>query len=329
MKPFFFRIAPPLLLALLIPFRSSADVQISEEYQNSGFMGIGASRGKTIQKIKGNDSSIDSVQDFSGGMMGLIGGAQSGPKRKIDLIRLDDQKRWILNPEKKTYTEVPLEAKTPKEPNMSHIPVRLKGTSFKMAPSKTRKIIHGFKTRLYNAEFIMKLENTENKQVSTFKVKLKIWVAPWTLTLRKAHREIEAFNSKYLKAAGTGSVGLGAQPLGLEMLKSMTHSSGTALTKGITEFRKKMSEIPGFPIEMESNWYVSLPKQQSQNPAALEGLKSANLPEATKNLLTGLLDAANPNGATPLISMTSSVSSIKLAPLSEKNFQIPQGYRRK
>jgi hypothetical protein len=329
MKSLFFRITLPVLLTLLFPFRLRADVQITEEYQNSGFMGIGASRGETIQKIKGNDSSIDSSQDFSGGMMGLIGDTQSGPKRKIDIIRLQDKKRWILDPVKKTYTEVPLKAKTPKEPNMSHIPVRLKGTSFKIAPSKMRKTIHGFKTRLYNAEFIMKLENTKNKQVSTFKVKLKIWVAPWTLTLKKAHREIEDFNLKYLKATGTGSVGLGAQPLGLEMLKSMTHSSGTELTKGITEFRKKMSEIPGFPIEMESNWYVSLPKQKSQSPAALEGLKSANLPAATKNLLAGLLEAANPNGESPLISMTSSVSSIKLAPLAEKNFQIPQGYRRK
>ncbi len=329
MRFLFFRVALPVLLTLWFPIRSSADVQISEEYQNSGFMGIGASHGETTQKIKGNDSSIDSSQDFSGGMMGLIGGAQSGPTRKIDIIRLQDKKRWILDPAKKTYAEVPLKAQTPKEPNMSRIPVRLKGTSFKMTPSKVRKIIHGFKTRLYNAEFIMKLENTENKQVSTFKVKLKIWVAPWTLTLRKAHREIEAFNSKYLKATGEGSVGLGAQPLGLEMLKSMTHSSGKALTKGITEFRKKMSEIPGFPIEMESDWYVSLPKQKSQSPAALEGLKSANLPEATKNLLNGLLQAANPNGASPLISMTSEVSSIKIATLGEKSFQIPQGYRRK
>ncbi len=324
-----------VFLTLFFPSALKADVQISEKYQTSGFMGIGATNGETVQKIKGSDSSIDSSQNFSGPMMALMGGT-AGPKRKIDLIRLDEGKRWILNPENRTYIEAPLAPHPSKPPNMDHIPVQLKGTSFRMTPSKIRKTIHGFKTRLYNATFTMKLENTTNKQISTFKVKLKLWVAPWTLTLRKAHREIEAFNSLYLRKTGGQSAQIGAQPLGLEMLKSMTHyngETGTALTKGIAEFRKKMSELPGFPIEMESDWYTSFPRQKSQKASAPGSLDvsqlPAGIPAATKNLLQGLVQAANPNGTSPLMSMKTVVSSIKLTPIAGNNFSIPADYRKK
>ena len=164
---------------------------------------------------------------------------------------------------------------------------------------------------------------------------MKIWVAPWTLTLRKAHREIESFNARYVKAAGIGSTGIGAQLQGLEMLKSITHyngATGTALTQGITEFRKKMAELPGFPIEMNSDWYLSLPGQKPQASAS-SGFDAsqlpAGMPAATKNLLQGILKAANPNGASPLMSMKTVVSSIKLAPLPQADFIIPADYKRK
>ncbi len=323
-----------VFLTSLFPLTVKADVQIKESYQTSGFMGIGATTGKTVQKIKGSDSLVDSSQNLSGSMMSLIGGAPKGPQRKIDLIRLGERKRWILNPQNRTYVEAPLASKPPSSPQMSQIPVHLKETSFKMAPSKTQKIIHGFKTRLYNATFTMKLENTQNKQMSTFRVKMKLWVAPWTPLLRKAHREIEAFNSQYVKAAGVGSTGIGAQLQGLEMLKSITHyngATGTALTKGITEFRKKMSKLPGFLIKMNSDWYLSLPKARGQS--ATQGLDlsklSGNMPAATQNLLKGLLQASNPDGSQPMMSMKTVVSEIKVSALPKKDFEIPAGYQKK
>ncbi len=333
---------------------AQADVTIKESYKSDGFMGIGALQGTTAQKVQGLDAVENSNMHFNGALMSLLAGGKKS-QNQITIIHVNEDKRWSLNTQNKTYTETAISAlKNGKKSGSSHSSanhtdpsLRLKKTSFKVTPTDEEKTINGFKTRRYDINFLMEMENTKTKQVSSYKMKSDLWAAPWTSKLRKAQQELESFNAAYMKESGMiAAVGANGQSLGLDLVKMMTHSNDKEVNKGLSDFKRQMSQIQGFPIEIGVQWYASQSGSKNQTSAqensdnnanaqtpdiagGFQGLASSLLGGLAKNAVHSHEKSKKQAGDAekPMISIRTIIASVSVSPLPKKDFEVPSGYQ--
>jgi len=171
------------------------------------------------------------------------------------IIRLDKDVAWLLNPENKEYVEIPLEESVEKNSDSSVIP------EFNIEKLEGTKEILNIKCEKY---FVSIKINSEDE-------KIEITQTMWMGREFPGYYEIKGLSSKIQERMGEKGL------IGID-------------NKLFRDLQKRISEIDGFPLEMEM--HVKLESDDTK----IE-LKS-----------------------------TSAIKKITTVPISDKVFEIPEGY---
>ncbi len=81
-----------------------ADVTLKEKTVSSGMMGFGNGTSERTTVIAGDKSRSDEQNTYTGRFQTLAGGGK--PQSSVQIIRLDREVFWSLDPQKKQYTEL-------------------------------------------------------------------------------------------------------------------------------------------------------------------------------------------------------------------------------
>ncbi len=81
-----------------------ADVTLKEKTVSSGMMGFGNGTSERTTVIAGDKSRSDEQNTYTGRFQTFAGGGK--PRGSVQIIRLDREVFWTLDPEKKQYTEL-------------------------------------------------------------------------------------------------------------------------------------------------------------------------------------------------------------------------------
>src|SRR5690348_14550249 len=100
-----------LTLGLLAPLAAQADVKTEHFTHFGGVLGMGASDITTTDYLQGLKRRDESTIKFTGAVLGALQRlASHGDKgsENVNILRVDQNKRYALKPDKKTYSESPL-----------------------------------------------------------------------------------------------------------------------------------------------------------------------------------------------------------------------------
>src|SRR5689334_6998931 len=89
------------LLAAASCLPASADSVIRRRSESTGYRGMGAFESESLRKVSGVKAREEGTFKFTGAVLGRL----SKKKGAVDIIRVDLDKHWTLDPKKKTYTE--------------------------------------------------------------------------------------------------------------------------------------------------------------------------------------------------------------------------------
>jgi hypothetical protein len=110
-------ITPVALLATLLSFSLAwSDTTIETTHKTSGFRGIAASKGTTIQRFQAYKLWESTTTGFAGAILSKI----TGKQETITITRVDKGVYWTLDSEEMLYEEapiVPLKEMTGKKPS--------------------------------------------------------------------------------------------------------------------------------------------------------------------------------------------------------------------
>lgn len=102
----------PVLLAtglvLALAGAAWADAVVERTMRSDGLGGIGAFEGASTETTSGVAQRDESTFRFTGGFLSAIQRMAGSSGDSIRITRVDQGVVWILEPEKKTYTEAPL-----------------------------------------------------------------------------------------------------------------------------------------------------------------------------------------------------------------------------
>ena len=98
-------IIPVALLATLLSFSLAwSDATIETTHKTSGFRGIAASKGTTIQRYQDYKLWESTTTGFAGAILSKI----TGKEETITITRVDKGIYWTLDPEEMTYEAAPI-----------------------------------------------------------------------------------------------------------------------------------------------------------------------------------------------------------------------------
>lgn len=337
-----------------------ADVAITSYQRSGGFKGFGAFDGNSEDKIQGLKSrSVQSVK-YQNALMRMAG---RGDRNEI--IRVDLDKVWELNPKKKTYTERPItppplkEGKpvgdkpgpaAPGKPEKEEKPThRLKKAEFTVKKTGDKKNINGFATERYLANAIIEVEEIASQEVTSFLLDTNIWTTPWTKTLRQAMDEQLKFSKAYFQKMGLPLSAEKHKAFDASSVRMLLGVSGAKTEETLDNLGKKIASIEGFPVATETVWTVRedpnavarREKEKASTQKAQADDNKVDVSGGAADIAGGLLggfakkkmkerqekvDAKR--AGEPVLSTYYEVKSVGVAPLDAGAFDVPAGYKK-
>lgn len=330
-----------------------ADVSIQEKVSNNGFRGMGAFESSATREISGVKSREESTMRFTGKVLKFMTGGKG--KKTVQIVRVDLDKRWGLDPDKKTYTESPIavelkegeekqEKGEPEEKKPTH---RVKKVDFSVKKTDEKKTVNGFETRKYVGTLTVEVENLETKETAASRLVSEMRVTPWTQELRRAVKEQKEFAEAYLKKVGEKLTPAEKRALGQDTVAMMLGVGGPEAQKTLSKFKGEVDSIDGYPIVTESNWYLPKPegeaahekKSRTAEPDEDESLDvSGGAAGIAKGFLGGLAkkkmkekmeERAKEQEGKPEISTRTEIEAIGVKAIPKEDFELPEGYKKK
>lgn len=341
-----------LLLAVLAAVPSSADTVLRQRARSEGFRGMGAFESETTRAISGVKAREEGTFKFTGAILGRLSRKKPGA---VEILRVDLDKRWSLDPKKKTYTETSItpkkgekseeEAEAPAPSGKDEKPThRIKKTSFTVKKTDDTKDINGFDARRWAVEFVMEVEELATKEVSVFTMASDHWLTPWTKALRKAAAEEAAFNRAYLKKLGIALTDKDKAKLGLSAVMMLTRAAGPEVQRSLGDMNAKLAKLEGFAVRTESRWLSApakgAPKKKAVEEEAPEDDEPLDLGGGVGGLLGGFAKKAAKKKAAkmaeerataqegkPAFSSTTEVLSVSVELVDAAEFEVPAGFK--
>lgn len=345
-----------LLAAALIAAPSLADVTVKSKVDSGGFKGMGAFSGTAVRMVADDKAREESDIDFKGRLMRAVTAARNG----IEIVRIDLDKIWTLNPKRKTYTErsvspppqtrekdeeeedeAPGEERGPDE-EPTH---RVKKSEFTVVKTGEKKTVNGFPTAENQIRLLIEIEEIATKEVTAYDFVTSVWAAPLTADLRKAAAEEKAFSQAYLKKMGfTPSVQ--RQLFDPRLLAMMLGVEPAKAEETLANTQRKMESIQGYPIVVDARWIVREdPKEIARRKEAAradetedEGIDlSGGAAGAASSIFGGFAKKkmkerqekkAAAREALPAFSSYHEVLSVSVAPVPASMFEVPAGYKK-
>lgn len=344
-----------MMLAVLACVPSHADTVLRQRARSEGFRGMGAFESETSRMISGVKAREEGTFKFTGAILGRL--SRKKPAA-VEILRVDLDKRWSLDPKKKTYTEAAItpkkgekdeddedakeaQAHADKDEKPTH---RIKKTSFTVKKTDDTKKINGFDARRHAVEFVMEVEEIATKEVTVFTMASDHWLTPWTKALRKAAAEEAAFNRAYLKKLGIDLTEKDKARLGLSAVMMMTRAAGPEVQKSLGDMNAKLAKLEGFAVRTESRWLSApakgAPKKKAVQEEAPEDDEPLDLAGGVGGLLGGFAKKAAKKKAAkmaeerttaqegkPAFSSTTEVLSVSVEPVDASEFEVPAGFK--
>jgi hypothetical protein len=163
-------ITPVALLATLLSFSLAwSDTTIETTHKTSGFRGIAASKGTTIQRFQAYKLWESTTTGFAGAILSKI----TGKQETITITRVDKGVYWTLDSEEMLYEEapiVPLKEMTGKKPSDKKAEgkskVQVRKSKFTVKETGASETINGFPCKEYLITWLLEMEDVETKQRS-------------------------------------------------------------------------------------------------------------------------------------------------------------------
>lgn len=340
------------LIPIVLALPASADVTIEQTVKSGGMRGMGAYEGAMRRVVAKDRSRSENEMRFTGAVMKRLAGERDG----VDIVRLDKDVVWTLNPAKKTYSEHPValppmpETKpTASDPagGKNEKPThRIKKSTFDVKKTGQKKDVNGFKTQETQLLATVEVEEIATGFVTTSRWDTRLWLAPWTADLKKASQEEAAFFKAYAAKLTGGQPGSPNKPgmsgAQIRMLLGLSEADADKMAK---TFAQKAAALDGYPIVTDSSWFVdedprAKAARKEQASAKDEGSSpqlSADPKAMAGNLMAGFAKkkmkerqekAEQEREGKPVFSVYSEIKSVSLAAAAPALFEVPAGFKK-
>lgn len=336
-------------IAAVFTMTAQADVTIEERMSISGagLMKMANMNGTTTTRISGQRARTDSNLQFESGLMRTLA---RGVGESTEIVRLDQDKMYSVNNNKKTYSETTFaeqrarfeqttnqmrDAQAQQQRATSGVDESQCEWSEPKADvqrSGEQATIAGFQAERVTVTATQSCKLKDSDQVCDFGLVLDQWVAP-DFT---ASAEAQAYQRAFAEKLGLGAT---ASRDFAERAESM-FGAYEGLWK---EIATKMRDVNSYPVRLSFGLGVGGPQCQNtqqmqaaggqQSPTSIGGAlggalgglfgkKKAPAPEAAVPV------APLPNGLMPLMSMSTELISVSNDSIDPQSFEPPAGYKK-
>jgi hypothetical protein len=331
---------------------AQADVTMQEHMSLSGagMMKMANMSGTTTTTISGDRARTESNLQFESGLMRTFARGAGGPH--VEIVRLDQDKIYSLDPKKKTYTETTFaeqrarmqeameqmnKAQASQQQSTSGVDEsECEWSEPKSEVKRTgeQALIGGFQAERVTITASQSCKSKKDGQVCDFGLAFDQWIAPSL----EASTEVQTYQRTYAEKLGLGAA---SSRDFAERAQSMF-----GRYQGIwTELGKKMAEanLKGYPVKSGFSLGVGGPQCQSAQQTQAQG--GPQSPPSIGGALGGALggmfkkkqqepqpQAAPPptmaGGLMPLMSMSNELISISRDAASPQTFEVPADYKK-
>jgi hypothetical protein len=347
-------------ITAILTTTAHADVTLEERMAVSGMglMKMANMSGKTVTTIAGDRARADSTLQFESGLMRTFA---RGLGQSVEIVRLDQDKIYMLDPEKKTYTETTFAAQraqlqqameqsrqgqaaqTQAASGVDESQCEWSEPKAEVTRSGEQAAIAGYQAERVIVTATQSCKDKKSGQVCDFGLMFDQWVAPNF----EAGEETLAYQRAYAEKLGFGA---SASRDFAERAEAM-FGRYQGLWK---EVSAKMQDVKGYPVKASFGLGVGGPQcQGSQDAQAAQGASGSAAPApsiggaiggALGGALGGLLGkkkepaqsapAANippatmPGGLIPLMTVSTELVSVNRGPANPQLFEVPADYKK-
>ena len=321
-----------LTLGLLAPLAARADVKTEHFTHFGGVLGMGASDIVTTDYLQGLKKRDESSIKFTGAVLGALQRLTShGDKgsESFDILRVDQNKRYSLKPDKKTYSESPLyqppeeqkEDKSAGKQDKEENDTKITKNEFTVKDTGKKKDINGWACHEYIITWHVETENTKTHEKGKSIMTSDLWNANDT-KLEKAREEELAYSKAYLK--------LMHLPTSPDELKQFGFGTATISGAESKAFFDKLHTIKGYPISIDVTWEASSTGGDKDKSASSEddSQKSQDAVKALGSLFGSKDDTPKQDGddMTTVFTSHTELKSVDLGKLDKALFEVPADY---
>jgi hypothetical protein len=338
---------------VLVSAAAQADVTMQEKMNLSGagMMKMANMSGTTTTTISGSKARTESNMQFESGLMRTFARGAGGPH--VEIVRLDEDKIFSLNPAKKTYTETTFAErrammqqamdqmnKSQAQQQQATSGVDESECEWSDPKSEVKRtgekvLIAGFQAEHVSVSASQSCTNKKTGDVCDFGLALDQWIAPGF----EASSETTAYQQAYAEKLGLGSAA------SRDFAERAQSTFGRY--KGLwAELGKRMAELPvkGYPVKSGFSLGVGGPQCKSAQQQQAQGGPQAqpSLGGALGGALGGMFgkkkkeepaqEAAPPptmaGGLMPLMSMGTELVSITRDAVAPTSFEVPGDYKK-
>jgi len=331
---------------------AQADVTMQEQMSLSGagMMKMANMSGTTTTIIAGDRARTESNLQFESGLMRTFARGAGGPH--VEIVRLDQDKIYSLDPKKKTYTETTFaDMRAKMEQAMEQMnkaqASQQQGTSgvdesecewsdprSEVKRTGEKALIAGFQAEHVTVTATQSCTNKKNGQVCDFGLALDQWIAPGF----EASAEATTYQRAYAEKLGLGAA---SSRDFAERAQSMF-----GRYKGIwSELGKRMADMPVKGYAVKSGFSLGVGGPQCQSAQQTQAQGGPQSPPSLGGALGGALggmfkkkqeqpqpQAAPPptmaGGLMPLMSMGTELVSISRDAVNPQTFELPADYKK-
>jgi hypothetical protein len=340
---------------VLVSAAAQADVTMQEKMNLSGagMMKMANMSGTTTTTISGSKARTESNMQFESGLMRTFARGAGGPH--VEIVRLDEDKIFSLNPAKKTYTETTFAErrammqqamdqmnKSQAQQQQATSGVDESECEWSDPKSEVKRtgekvLIAGFQAEHVTVSASQSCTNKKTGDVCDFGLALDQWIAPGF----EASSETKAYQQAYAEKLGLGSAA------SRDFAERAQSTFGRY--KGLwAELGKRMAEVPvkGYAVKSGFSLGVGGPQCKSAQQQQAQGAPQAQpggLGGALGGALGGMFgkkkkeeaaqqEAAPPptmaGGLMPLMSMGTELVSITRDAVAPTSFEVPGDYKK-
>jgi hypothetical protein len=339
---------------VLISAAAQADVTMQEQMSLSGagMMKMANMSGTTTTTISGSKARTESNMQFESGLMRTFARGAGGPH--VEIVRLDEDKIFSLNPTKKTYTETTfterraqmqqaMEQMNKSQASQQQATSGVDESECEWSDPKSdvkrtgeRATIAGFQAEHVTVTATQSCTNKKTGDVCDFGLALDQWIAPGF----EASSETTAYQRAYAEKLGLGAAS------SRDFAERAQGMFGRY--KGIWgELGKRLAELPVKGYAVKSGFSLGVggpqcksaqqtqaqggPQQQPGLGGALGGALGGMFGKKKKQDEPAQQQAAPPTmagGLMPLMSMGTELVSITRDAVSPQSFEVPGDYKK-
>jgi len=313
---------PILLLAILL-VSSPAQADVTRKHHTSSLF-MGASEGTSAEYYAADRSATESTIKWTKGMMKTMAGGK--PVESVDIVRLDKELVWSVDPKKKTYQEMTFaefrkkieeSQKAMQDTEEEELPDTTAEDMYEWTTEDKSdpnpKTINGWTCR--NVHIIATGVNKQNAED-------KVWLTldAWNSPDVPGAEEIRAFHERYLKALG----------IDVKALASGLSQAALLYQKQMETLIEAGKKAPGEPVTS----LLEIKRRQVKGPNIGKAIGEGAMESMAGKLPFGMKKKkTEPEGPEFVekvkFSVQTELTEASMGAIDAAKFDVPTGYKKK